>query len=264
MATVHEICRVLEELAPTGLAEPWDNVGLLLGRRGLRVFRLMTCLTLTERVASEAIREGVQLVVTHHPIFFRATRRLTDETAEGRLVMALSEAGIAVYSPHTAFDSASRGINQILAEALGLQEIHSLRGRTDGQAEGSGRRGRLAVGMSGDEFLGLVASVVGAKWLQVSMTGPRQIERVGIACGAAGDFLDDARRAGCDTFVTGEARFHTAIESEANGMNLVLMGHYASERPTIVALASRLRAIVPGVECLASLEDRDPFEVRKY
>ena len=264
MATVHEICRVLEELAPTGLAEPWDNVGLLLGRRGSRVTRLMTCLTLTERVAGEAIREGVQMVVTHHPIFFRATRRLTDENAEGRLVMTLSEAGIAVYSPHTAFDSAICGINQSLAEAMGLRDIHSLKGRIDGQAEGAGRHGRLAAGMSGEEFLGLVASVVGAKWLQASMSGPRRIERVGIACGAAGDFLEDARRAGCDTFVTGEARFHTAIESEANGMNLVLMGHYASERPAIVALASRLREIVPGVECLASQEDRDPFEVRKY
>lgn len=264
MATVQEICGVLEKLAPAGLAESWDNVGLLLGRRGLYVSRLMTCLTLTERVADEAVREGVQMVVTHHPIFFRATRRLTDETAEGRLVMTLSEAGIAVYSPHTAFDSASHGINQSLAEAMGLREIHCLRGRAGGQAEGAGRYGQLVSGLGSEEFLGLVARVVGAKWLQVSLNGPSLIQRVGVACGAAGDFLEDARRAGCDTFVTGEARFHTAVESEAGGVNLVLLGHYASERPAVVALASRLRELLPGVECLFSREDRDPLTIRKY
>jgi len=264
MASVNEICQVLDDLAPARLAESWDNVGLLLGRRRLQVSRVMTCLTLTEQVADEAVREGVQMVVTHHPIFFRATRRLTDDTAEGRLVMTLSQSGIAVYSPHTAFDSASRGINQGLAEALGLRETQPLKGPADGGTEGAGRHGRLATGMNGEEFLSLVAGTIGAKWLQVSMTGPCQIECVGIACGAAGDFLEDARRAGCDTFLTGEARFHTAIEAAANGMNLVLLGHYASERPAVVALASQLRELIPGIECLVSQEDRDPFEVRTY
>ncbi|MFN5314073.1 MAG: Nif3-like dinuclear metal center hexameric protein, partial [Planctomyces sp.] len=127
MATVAEICGVLRAIAPPDLAESWDNVGLLLGDEGADVGRLMTCLTLTEDVAEEAVSAGVGLVVTHHPLFFRPVKRLTSADAEGRVVLSLLRAGIAVCSAHTSWDSAELGINQQLAELLGLQGIGVLR-----------------------------------------------------------------------------------------------------------------------------------------
>ena len=84
MALTGDVCRFLEEVAPLGLAEPWDNVGLLLGRASSDVRCAMTCLTLTTPVAVEAVRREVQLIVTHHPILFRGTKKITDATAEGR------------------------------------------------------------------------------------------------------------------------------------------------------------------------------------
>lgn len=264
MATVSDVCRTLEELAPVGLAESWDNVGLLLGHRNWEVSTLMTCLTLTERVAAEAVERGVQMVITHHPILFRSAKRLTDETAEGRIIMKLMTSGIAVYSAHTAFDSATAGINQQLAEHFGLTEICALRGRQGDPSLGAGRMGRLQNPLGREEFLDRVATVTGADWVQWVAEGPEVIQRVAVGCGAAGDFLADAAVAGCDTFVTGEARFHTAIEAESRGMNLVLLGHYASERPAMVELAATLGVRLPDLRCVVSAQDRDPLQARLY
>ena len=120
MPSVSDFISYLESFAPLSLAEDWDNVGLLVGRRDAAVGRAMTCLTLTPDVAAEAIAKDVQLIVTHHPVLFRGAKTITDGNAEGRMLLDLVEAGVAVYSPHTAFDSANHGINQSLADSFGL------------------------------------------------------------------------------------------------------------------------------------------------
>jgi dinuclear metal center YbgI/SA1388 family protein len=127
MQTVASVVEFLEQFAPPDLAAGWDNVGLLLGHYEAPVRRLMTCLTVTPESAAEAVEADAQLVVSHHPILFRGAKRLTDATPEGRTVLALARAGIAVYSPHTAFDNTSGGINDLLAGRLGLAGVVPLR-----------------------------------------------------------------------------------------------------------------------------------------
>jgi len=127
MATVADVVAFLEEFAPLELAESWDNVGLLLGRPGQKVERLMTCLTLSPSTAAEAAQERANMVVSHHPIMFEPLQRITDADPHGQTVLQLAGAGIAVYSPHTAFDSAELGINQMLAERIGLRDCKPLR-----------------------------------------------------------------------------------------------------------------------------------------
>src|SRR5262245_36054043 len=126
MLTLSAICDVLDEFAPPALAAEWDNVGLLVGDRAQKVERVLTCLTITPAVAGEAIRERADLVVTHHPLPFRPLKRLTADEPAGRLLLDLIRAGIAIHSPHTAFDSAAAGINQQFAEGLGLIELAPL------------------------------------------------------------------------------------------------------------------------------------------
>jgi dinuclear metal center YbgI/SA1388 family protein len=127
MLTVADAIEFLDQLAPPALAADWDNVGLLLGDGSAELERLMTCLTVTPESAAEAIEAKAQLVVTHHPILFRPIKRLTSATPEGRMLLALVRAGIAVYSPHTAFDNAGGGINEILSGRLQMKELTSLR-----------------------------------------------------------------------------------------------------------------------------------------
>lgn len=134
MPTVGAIVDFLDRFAPSHLAADWDNVGLLLGDGSAPAERVMTCLTLTPHVAEEAIQSHVQLIVTHHPILFRPIQRMTSDTPGGHMLLSLIKAGVAVYSPHTAFDNAAGGINDSLARRLGLVEVVPLRRR-----EGLGR-----------------------------------------------------------------------------------------------------------------------------
>src|SRR5689334_14925976 len=144
MTTVADICSFLEAFAPAALAADWDNVGLLVGDRSQKVERVMTCLTITPAAAGEAIRERADLIITHHPLPFKPLKRLTTDQPAGRILLDLIRAGMSIHSPHTAFDSAAEGINQQLAEGLGLQNIQPLEPASDLSAGvGTGRYGTL-------------------------------------------------------------------------------------------------------------------------
>ncbi len=242
------------------MAEEWDNVGLLVGDAAQPVARLMTCLTLTTDSVAEAVREQVDLVVSHHPLPFRPLRRLTTDTVEGRLLLDLIAARVAVYSPHTAFDSAGRGINQRLAEGLELLDIGPLTADAEDPAIGTGRLGRLAEPLTLVELVDRVGRFLKIERLQ--FVGPRNksVARVAIGCGSAGEMLTAAVRRSCDCFVTGEARFHSCLDAEAIGIGLVLAGHFASERFAVEHLAELLATQFPTTTVWASRAERDPID----
>lgn len=127
MRTVSEVVAWLEAFAPGRLAESWDNVGLLLGDPVAPVDRVMTCLTVTKESAAEAVDERAGLVVSHHPVLFRGEKRIRADLPGTASVWALAHAGIAVASPHTAFDSTARGINDGLCRRLGLADVTPIR-----------------------------------------------------------------------------------------------------------------------------------------
>ncbi len=257
MPLIQDILTDLEQQIPLDLAESWDNVGLLLGDASGEAKGLMTCLTLTEEVAEEAIREGANLVVTHHPILFKAVKRLTTQTSEGRMLLRLAQSGVSVYSPHTAFDSAREGINQQIAEALSLREIQPIRRRPQ-STDGAGRWGQLVFPLPLSELMGRLQEVCPAEQFTFVGEPDRRCASVAIACGAAGDFLTDAAALGCDVFLTGETRFHTCLEARSLGVALVMVGHYASERPAIEQLALMLSARWNPLRVWASQVETDP------
>lgn len=362
MITVADVITQLGRIAPPSLAASWDNVGLLLGDRKSAVQKVLTCLTLTEAVAEEAIKSGVQLIVTHHPILFRGAKRLTADTSEGRMILSLARVGISVFSPHTCFDDGPSGINDQLAAVFQLNDVGPLRtsvpeeckfvvfvpendlpkvsdaifaagagvigqyhecsfrlagtgtffgseaanpavgqkGHREEVAEirleavcpkskveaivaamrsthsyeepaydvyplvgvggrvGAGRVGMLANAVSLREFAAIVKRRLTASIVQVVGNPSRIVQRIAIACGAAGEFLDDARRAKADVFVTGEMRFHDYLAAEAAGLGLVLPGHYATERFAVAALADWINTNVPGVNASVSNVEKDP------
>jgi dinuclear metal center YbgI/SA1388 family protein len=255
-----DIIAFLDLFAPPALAEDWDNTGLLLGRRDKDVTLVMTCLTLTEDVADEAVRERCDLVVSHHPLMFKAIQRITSDTPEGRTILTLLGHDIAVYSPHTSFDSAREGINQQLATRLGLKGIAPLRPlEVLTPAFGSGRHGRLPSPIRLDAFCTLVKSTLPCGHITFVGEPERNIQNVAVACGAAAEFLRDAVSLGCDVLLTGEGRFHAALEARALGIALVLAGHYATERPGIENLADVLGREFPSLTVWASRSETDPL-----
>lgn len=265
MSTLEEILEHLRQLAPEHLAEEWDNTGLLVGHGAQTVESIMTCLTLTPDVAEEAIRENVSLVVSHHPLMFRPVQQLTDGSIEGAMLLQLIRHEIAVYSPHTAWDSAQNGINQQWAEALELEEIRPLRiledtGGSNQTAQGSGRWGRLTKPLRLGDLVSQVARILGVSHLQFVGDRELNVEAVGVACGAAAEFLADARECGCQVLLTGEARFHDCLEARNRNMGLILPGHYLSERPAMEALAKSLGRSFPKLRVWASRVESDPVQ----
>ena len=258
MHTVADVTRFLDEFAPPALAESWDNVGLLVGGYEQPIQRVMTCLTVTPASAREAVEKRADLVVSHHPLPFRPLKRLTTETSEGRLLLELIGAKIAVYSPHTAFDSAEQGINRRLADGLELTNVEPLvPGVEPGQ--GAGRYGKLKARMSLAELTARVKRLLKIENAQAVGPLDAQVQTVAVACGSAGEFLAPAHAAGCDALVTGEVRFHTCLEAESLGVGLVLAGHFASEHFAVEQLAQVLARQFAALETWASSEENDPL-----
>jgi len=261
MPNVSEVCEFLDQMAPVELAEDWDNVGLLVGRTDAAAQRILTCLTLTPDVAQEAIDLQAQLVVSHHPVLFRGAKAVSDQTSEGRMLLQLIENKVAIYSAHTRFDSAVQGINQRLAESFGLSDVVPIRRSETLPELGSGRSGRLGEPTVLSRFLAVVREACGASYVEYCGQDDSQVNHVGVACGSAAEFLNDAIAMGCDTFVTGEARFHSALEARSRGVNLVLLGHYSSERPAMEWLAQELAQRFPESEISASHVEQDPLRL---
>ena len=259
MMSLATVTAALEHLAPLRLAAEWDSVGLLVGSRRERIGRVLTCLTLSAAVVDEAIGGDFDLIVTHHPLPFRPVARLTDATPTGGLLLDLARAGVAVWSSHTAWDSAAGGINDQLAAAAGLSAVAPLIPDSVATLAGFGRMGLAPPGLSVVEFARQLAAHLGAPGTHLAGATDREVGRVGIVCGSGAEGIPIARQAGCDTFVTGELKLHDALHAANLGMQAVVLGHHASERFSMPVLADRLAALVPGLECRASDAERDPL-----
>jgi dinuclear metal center YbgI/SA1388 family protein len=267
MVRIAEVMATLEKIAPLSLAEEWDNVGLLVGDPEAEIDSALTCLSLTSDVAAEAIQSGAGLIISHHPILFRPVQQITSETWEGRMLLDLMRAGIAVYSAHTAYDSARDGINSQLAQQFGLTNVTPIRAKgvmsNDVAAAtlpplGSGRCGNLPSPMTLAELIAKVKETLGVDSTQFAGDENLPITRLGIACGSAAEFLSDAKRAGCQALLTGEGRFHSCIEAHETGIALILAGHYATERPAVERLAAAISKAHGNFPIKASTVDKDP------
>lgn len=258
----------LESFAPLELAEDWDNVGLLLGDRQREVSRVMTSLTITPSVVEEAVSGRVNLVVSHHPLPFRSLKKITADSVVGRLILKLIENRVAVFSPHTAFDSTAEGINQSIAEKLQLENIEAIQpavgfatgDSATGEVFGAGRIGTFPGGTRCRVLCQELKDKFAIPLVKFCGDLDASASRVGIVCGSAGQFLADASRAGCDAFITGETSFHTCLEAIASGVSLFLLGHYGSERFAVEKLAQKLANKFPALVVHASHSDQDPIQ----
>lgn len=258
MPTIADAVEALARLAPLELAEDWDNVGLLVGDPAAPLERVMTCLTLTPDVASEAVDRGVQLIVSHHPLPFRPVAKLTADSVAGETLWRLARAGVAVYSAHTAYDSCVGGVNDQLAQVFALTDVTPLAPSESGPG-GVGRSGQAYGGALIGTLATRAASTLNAGSIRVVGEPDRPAGRVAIACGSGGSLLDLAIGAGCQTFITGEMSFHDCLKARSSGVGVVLLGHFASEHFAIRRLAEQIAAALPGLVAAASATETDPL-----
>lgn len=261
MATVREIYAYLDAFAPFDTQEDFDNAGFLVGHAGAEVKRVLAALDITPQVVQEAAQTGAQLIVAHHPVIFQPIRAVTDESVTGALVLSLARQGIAAVCAHTNLDAAQGGVNDCLARALDLSDVELLvQSGVDAQGRpyGIGRVGTLDHEMTAQAFAAFVKERLGASGVRFEDAG-RSVRRVAVGGGACGDMLADALRAGCDTFVTADVKYHVFLEANALGINLLDAGHFPTEDVVIGPLVEKLRAAFPGLCVTKSAVHREIF-----
>lgn len=223
---MNSIINYLENIAPRELAEEWDNVGLLVGRVGEDVTKVLVCLDFDKNVLAQAVEEKCEMIITHHPVIFKPIKALTNP-----LLLKAVAGNIAVYSCHTNLDITNGGVNDALAEKLELEYVES---------DGILRFGKLPEKMTAIDFCQYVKKHLNVPALRINNI-KKTIRKVGVVGGSGADFIEVAIKNGCDAFVTGEASYHDAQTAENENLLLVCAGHYETEIPVVPVLAERIR-----------------------
>lgn len=244
--TVHDVLHYLDlHVAPLSLKESWDNVGLLLGRGKKPVTKVLVALDATGAVCAEAKALGCDLVVTHHPVIFHPTGHVTDDPMT-ETVLDFLESGIAVISMHTNLDLALDGVNDVLAETLGLDHIMTLESDEDESLCHLIRTGFVEPCELPD-FAAFVKDRLGCPGLRYA-SGGKPVREVAVGGGACAGYIEFAAESGADTFVTADLKYHDFQLAEKLGLNLIDAGHFETENPVIASLAARLGEQFPELE----------------
>ena len=253
---LREVTAALERLAPLRLQDEWDNSGLQVGFPESDADRVLVCLDVTEEIVDEAVAKRCNLIVSHHPLLFKALRQVSDATYQQRCVVKALAAGISVYSAHTSLDNAPGGVNYEIARRLGLQDLRWL-SPMEGADAGSGLVGELPSPRRDADFLAEVKQLFGVESLRHSVPDGRLVRRVAL-CGGAGAFLlGEAVRSGADCFLSGEFHYHDYFENR--GVLLVELGHYQSEQFTQDLLCDYLKEQCPGLQVVKTALNTNPI-----
>ena len=258
MTTVGDILSYLETLAPRSMKMDWDNVGLLCGGRNRPVTKVLVALDPFEGVCKEAAQWGAEVIVTHHPLNFSPLKSVTDETSIGRAVQLLCANSISAINAHTNLDCAPGGVNDCLAETLGLSEIQVIApsGVDElGRPWGLLRQGTVEAQPLSD-FLPYVKEALHCDGLRY-VNGGKPVHRVAVGGGACASELLDAVNAGCDTFVTADVKYNQFWDAKDLGLNLIDAGHFPTENPVTALLAEKIAAQFPEVTVKISETHRD-------
>ena len=235
--TVQIVADVINRLAPRRLAEDWDNPGLLIGDPTAEIQRIFVCLDVLEENISRAIELDAQLIVAHHPLIFHAIKNVRFDLPHGKKISRLIKNNLAVFAAHTNLDIAQGGVNDVLAEKIGLVDVKNF-----GDEEFSlGRLGTLETPLTAEEFAHQVKKSLNADNVHLVDAGNFLIEKVGVCGGAGAEFIQKAKFFGAQAFVTGDVKYHEAQAAVENKIHVVDAGHFATEFPIVHALAEILR-----------------------
>jgi dinuclear metal center YbgI/SA1388 family protein len=228
MIRVKDITDELERIAPLRWQEGFDNAGMQVGNADREASTALLCLDVTEEVIDEAITKGCNLIISHHPLAFRPFKALTGSNYVERCIMKACKHDLCIYSAHTNMDNAPQGVNYLLAEKLGLENVRILSPEADKDGAGSGIMGILPKAVDPTDFLQNLKRIFNLHCLKHSRLPDKTVRNIAI-CGGSGAFLwPEAVLAGADVLLTGEAKYNDFFDVE-NRLMLVAIGHYESE-----------------------------------
>ena len=242
--TVEQLYSHLEKHLSRALSADWDNDGIAcLPHKNQPVAKVLIALDATEQAVDSAIEGGFDVLLTHHPLLFRGVKELTPAQTVPRKLLRLAQNGVAALSFHTRLDAAKGGVNDVLADLLGLYDVDYF--APDGEVP-CGRIGTLPEPMDAAEFADMVCEKLNIP--AVTLAGRGEIRTVAVLGGEGGDFVDAAIETGADAFLSGRIGYHRMLDAAEEGLILVEAGHYATEFPVCEMLAELVREIAPMLE----------------
>ena len=258
-----DIAQLLEALAPPALAEDYDNVGLLAGEAEKEVYGVLCTLDITIPVLEEALGKKANLVVSHHPIWFRPRKTLLGDDFASEVILFAIRNQISLYACHTNLDNIGEGVNHIIGQRLALEELEFLAPHKIQKhgaqfcASGSGMIGTLPQPLSVMDFLKEVQQKFNCQCIRYTKTKKKEIQRVAL-CGGAGSFLiEEALQKKADAFLSSDITYHRFFEIREQMLCLDI-GHYESEQYTSALLAEYLQKHLDSIEVYASEMNTNP------
>ncbi len=258
--TCKDIIEKLEVLSPIHFAQSWDNVGLLVGRKEKRVYRVLLCVDIDETVVDRAISEKVDMIISHHPFLFSGIKKITDADFLGRRILGLIQADICVYAMHTNFDI--MGMADAAVEKLGLMDRVVLQKTYEDEisVEGFGRVGKLKQVMSLKDLALFVKDSFEIEHVKVFGNLDLMCLDVAICPGSGKSLVKDVVEKNADVYITGDVDHHTALDLLAEGVCVIDAGHYGIEKLFVHYMNQYFKKMLPEIELIDS-EEMSPYQV---
>ncbi|WP_024834000.1 Nif3-like dinuclear metal center hexameric protein [Ruminiclostridium josui] len=259
---VGDIINYLNEIAPWQYAEEWDSVGLMVGSRNSNVSKILLCMDVTSDVISEAVENGAQMILSHHPFIFSKLKAIDMENFKGEQIVKLIKSNVTVVSAHTNLDTAPGGVNDTLAETLHLINCHNLKPYIPKGSNcdlGMGKIGELLDYKSFDDFVKDIKKNLGIENLRIIGKKPEKVKNIGVFCGSFDGDLENLKSRKVDVLVTGDIKYHTALDAAQMGLCIVDAGHFATERIILHKLKDTLNKRFKELDIICSKVEIDPF-----
>lgn len=234
---IKELLEKFEEIYPLDLQESWDNSGLQVGNTNNDLKGIVLSLDLEYESIEKAVESGANLIINHHPLLFNPTKSLDLSTELGKKIELLIKNDIAVYACHTNLDAAKGGVNDNLARILGLKDVGILEDRDE---INMARYGFIEE-IKAEEFAKIVKDKLKARAVSLYGDGEKTVSKIALCGGAGSDFIKDAIANDCDLLVTGDVKYHEAVDAIADGLIIVDPGHFASENHIIYKLEKDIK-----------------------
>lgn len=260
-----EILKVMEAIAPSNLAEEWDNVGLQVGQKDWPVRKIWVALDPLPDVVTAACERNVDLLITHHPLIFQPLFSLDFNTTVGSIIHMAIQNQMAIFAAHTNLDSVTNGLNDVLAKRIGLMNLEILGDPISSceDRQGLGRVGELQNSVELAPLAGTIKKVLGIKSVKVAGRPDLSVKKVAVCTGSGSSLIKSFFLSDADVYISGDMRYHDARAVESVNLGLIDIGHFASEYLMVEELAGRLQNILADSEMDVKVDacriETDPF-----
>lgn len=258
---LREVSKILDNKLRADIAESWDNVGLLLGDYDSEVKKILLTLELTRDVFDVAVKEKADLIISHHPLIFSGIKKVVSSEGDN-LVYELIRSEIAFYGAHTNFDAIDGGLSDYFAQKLGGQNIKVIKSSIE--EHGICRIFDIKEA-SIEDYIKHIKSVMKIDNLRFSGNINDKIKKVAVVTGSGSEYINLAVSNGAQLFITGDLKYHFALELKEKGLNILDAGHFDTEKIFPEAMHKFIRNNIEDlrdIELIKSEVDVNPFEYR--